>query len=73
MILGDNRADWHMSWIRPADDNTNSKRRNGFDIYGDRFTIRLSENPHLILYEQETGADGWKLMLVNETRNYRFH
>ena len=41
----DNRADWHMSWIRPADDNTNSKRRNGFDIYGDRFTIRLSENP----------------------------
>ena len=39
------KVDWNMTWFRPNDDNTNSKRLNGFDFYADRFQIRLSPSP----------------------------
>lgn len=39
------RVDWNMVWFRPNDDNTNQKRLNGFDIYADRFQVRLSPAP----------------------------
>ena len=36
---------WNMTWFRPNDGNSDPDRRNGFDFYGDRFTVRLSQNP----------------------------
>ena len=39
------KVDWNMTWFRPNDDNTNSKRLNGLDFYADRFQIRLSPSP----------------------------
>lgn len=39
------KLNWNMTWIRPLDDNSDPKRRNGFDVRADRFMVRLADNP----------------------------
>ena len=38
-------SDWNITWFRPNDDNSNSKRKNAFDINADKFVVRLSQSP----------------------------
>jgi hypothetical protein len=38
-------SDWNITWVRPNDDNSNSKRKNAFDINADKFVVRLSQSP----------------------------
>jgi len=62
---GVNGLNWEIGFVRPRDDQADSKRKNGFDVVADRFTARVTRDYQGDWYETEIvfRADGDELEL----------
>jgi len=62
---GINGLNWEVGYVRPRDDQTDPKRKNGFDVVADRFTARITRDYQGNWWETEIvfRADGDELEL----------